>query len=61
LNAEPVILALGAASHEVLKKALAQGEYGFLIKLTHYSHYTGKERYRDTILAELSLQPPPGK
>ena len=61
LNAEkPVILALGAASHGVLKKALAQSEYASLIKLTHYNHYIGKERYRDTILAQLSLQPPPG-
>ncbi len=61
LNAErPVILALGAASHGVLKKCLAQSEYASLIKLTHYSHYIAKERYRDKILAQLSFQSPPG-
>ena len=61
LNAEkPVILALGAASHGILEGALAQSEYASLIKLTHYSHHIGKEQYRDTILAQLSLQPPAG-
>jgi hypothetical protein len=51
--ARPTILAFGSAAYELLLRHLLRDEYRSLIRLTHYSHYIGKDKYRDTVLAAL--------
>lgn len=52
----PTILAFGLAAYGHLAKNLLPDEYGALIRLTHYSHQIGKERYRETVLAQIGSQ-----
>lgn len=49
----PLILAFGRIAFDIIKKNLSLAEYGKLIRLTHYSHQIGKEKYRETVLAEI--------
>ncbi len=49
----PTILAFGIAAYELLSENLLPGEYANLIRLTHYSHQISKEKYRETVLAEI--------
>ncbi len=50
---KPTILAFGSAAHALLAKNLHPTEYSDLIRLTHYSHQIGKERYREKVLAQI--------
>jgi hypothetical protein len=52
--AKPTILALGSLAYAMLLKHLVPDEYRAIIRLTHYSHYMGKEQYRDTLAAQLT-------
>jgi hypothetical protein len=47
----PTILAFGLAAYNLLAENLLPEEYLSLIRLTHYSHQIGKEKYRETVLA----------
>jgi hypothetical protein len=50
----PLILAFGRIAYDIIKKNLSSAEYGKLIRLTHYSHQIGKEKYRETVLKEIA-------
>ena len=49
----PLILAFGRIAFDLVKENLHSTEYGKLIRLTHYSHQIGKEKYRETVLKEI--------
>jgi hypothetical protein len=49
----PLILAFGRIAYDIIKENLSSAEYGKLIRLTHYSHQIGKEKYRETVLKEI--------
>ena len=49
----PLILGFGHLAFELLRKHLLPTEYRKLIRLTHYSHQIGKEKYREKVLAEI--------
>ena len=49
----PLILAFGRIAYRIIKDNLLPAEYGRLIRLTHYSHQISKEKYRETVLAEI--------
>lgn len=50
---EPIILAFGSATFELLKKNLNNNEYSKLVKLTHYSHQICKEEYKKEVEKQL--------
>ena len=50
----PLILAFGRIAYDIIKENLSSAEYGKLIRLTHYSHQIGKEKYRETVLSEIA-------
>ena len=50
----PLILAFGRIAFDLVKENLSSAEYGKLIRLTHYSHQIGKEKYRETVLSEIA-------
>jgi hypothetical protein len=52
-SVSPLILAFGRIAYDTIKENLSLAEYGKLIRLTHYSHQIGKEKYRETVLAEI--------
>jgi len=45
----PIILAFGSDTYEILKNGLSDNDYKHLVKLTHYSHQVGKEEYRNDV------------
>ena len=49
----PTILAFGRDAYSLLAKNLRPKEYLTLIRLTHYSHRIGKEKYRETVLWQI--------
>ena len=49
-TASPLILAFGRIAYDIIKENLSSSEYCKLIRLTHYSHQIGKEKYRETVL-----------
>lgn len=51
----PVILAFGKDTYEILKKNLQSKDYSKLIALTHYSHRISKEKYRVDIHKKLGI------
>jgi hypothetical protein len=66
LNApKPTVLAFGSDAHKLFADHVPPGAYGRLVRLTHYSHHIGKERYRDAILAQIAISettsPDPGR
>ena len=52
-SVSPLILAFGRIAYDIIKENLCSEEYGKLIRLTHYSHQISKEKYRETVLAEI--------
>jgi hypothetical protein len=50
----PVILAFGADAWRLLHENLEKNEYSSLVKLTHYSHQIGKEKYRAEVLRQIA-------
>ena len=52
-SVSPLILAFGRIAYDIIKENLSLAEYGKLIRLTHYSHQISKEKYRETVLAEI--------
>lgn len=53
---KPVILAFGKDTYRILKENLNPEVYSKLIKLTHYSHQIGKEKYREKMMKEVASQ-----
>lgn len=53
---KPLILAFGSAAHKIMVDNVDDAEYSTLIRLTHYSHQIGKEKYRDTVLNQINTQ-----
>ena len=52
----PLILAFGRIAFDLVKENLSSAEYSKLIRLTHYSHQIGKEKYRETVLKEIQKE-----
>jgi hypothetical protein len=50
---KPTILAFGRATHALIARTLSLAEYSRLVRLTHYSQRMSKERYRETVLAQI--------
>lgn len=50
----PTILAFGAGAYNIVYDNLRSEEYSQLIKLTHYSHYISKEKYREKVLRQIN-------
>jgi len=50
---KPLILAFGTQAFEILEKNLDKSKYTKLVKITHYSHQIGKEKYRKDVLAQI--------
>lgn len=51
----PVILAFGERAHSLLFENLSTDDYTSLVRLTHYSSWISKERYREVIHQQLLL------
>ena len=49
----PIILAFGNVAHKIMKENMRSDEYSCLIKLTHYSHQIGKEKYKKNVLNQI--------
>ena len=49
----PTILAFGAGAYNIVHDHLGSEEYSHLIKLTHYSHYISKEKYKERVLDQI--------
>jgi hypothetical protein len=50
----PIILAFGSAAHALIAENISRHEYSSLVRLTHYSHHIGKEKYKEKVLAQIS-------
>ena len=50
----PMVIALGNDAHRLIVRNLPADVYGRLVRVTHYSYRVGKEKYRDTVLAQLT-------
>lgn len=44
----------GKGRLEIIKENLLPTEVGKLVRLAHYSHQIGKEKYRETVLNEIA-------
>jgi hypothetical protein len=51
---KPEIIAFGAAAANLARQILDRGDYSRLVQVTHYSHFIGKEDYRQVVLAQLN-------
>ncbi len=56
----PTILAFGSAAHALIAENISRHEYSSLVRLTHYSHRIGKEKYRETVLEQINSHIPEG-
>lgn len=52
-NSKPVIYAFGTSTYKFLNTYLSKNTYSKIIKLTHYAHYIGKEKYRESVLKSI--------
>ena len=50
----PIILAFGSFTYELLKKHLKPYSYSKLIKLTHYSHFIQIDKYKMEVTAQIN-------
>jgi len=50
----PTVIAFGADAHGLIAEWIPREAYSRLVKVTHYSHYVGKERYRDDVIRTLA-------
>ncbi len=51
----PEILAFGRAAYDLLIENLQSDDYASIMRLTHYSHWMSKERYRNVVHEQLGL------
>lgn len=49
----PTILAFGTVAHALITDNVSRHEYSRLVRLTHYSYRISKEKYRETVLAQI--------
>lgn len=49
-----LVLAFGVDAHSIIQEHVPARAYGTLVRLTHYSHQIGKEKYRETVLAQIA-------
>ncbi len=50
----PTILAFGSAAYALIADNVSRDEYSRLVRLTHYSYRISKEKYRESVLAQIS-------
>ena len=55
---DPIILAFGSFTYDLLKKHLQPSAYSKLIKLTHYSHFIQKEKYKMDVMEQINQELP---
>lgn len=51
---QPILLAFGRDTYNLLHENLEKHEYANLIKLTHYSHQISKEEYKEKVLRQIN-------
>lgn len=51
---QPMILAFGSDTFELIQKNMTRNEYSKLVKLTHYSHQISKENYRKEVMQQIA-------
>jgi hypothetical protein len=51
---QPILLAFGYDTYNIISKNLKKNEFSFLIKLLHYSHQVSKEKYKDIVLGQIN-------
>lgn len=49
---KPEIIAFGADAATLARRVLDLADYSRVIPVTHYSHFVGKEKYRQEVLAQ---------
>lgn len=49
----PTILAFGSTAYALIVNNVPRDEHGRVVRLTHYSHRISKEKYRETVLAQI--------
>jgi hypothetical protein len=55
LNAtRPTVLAFGRDAHQLIADHVPPSAYGRLVRVTHYSHQMNKEKYRDSVFAQIA-------
>jgi hypothetical protein len=60
LNAtKPTILAFGGDAYRLITDHVPVGACGRLVRVMHYSHQISKEKYRDTVLAQIAASQAP--
>ena len=52
---DPIILALGDTSFNLINQNFKREEYSKLIKVKHYSNYISKEKYREIVINQIKL------
>ena len=57
---EPILLAFGTDTYNILYNNLELNEYSKLIKLTHYSQHISKEDYKRTVFDQINNAMPQG-
>ncbi len=51
---DPIILAFGSFTYHLLKKHLKSDTYSKLIKVTHYSHFIQKDKYKMEVMEQIN-------
>ena len=50
---KPIVFAFGSQVYDFLNQYLDKEYYSNLIKITHYSHYISKEKYKEEMLGKI--------
>lgn len=56
-STKPILLAFGIHVYQIIANYVPPGAYRQLVKITHYSHYINKEKYRETVLRQIDSFP----
>ena len=49
---KPEIIAFGGDAATLARRVLSRDDYSRIVQVTHYSHFIGKEHYREEVLAQ---------
>jgi hypothetical protein len=50
-----MMITFGTDAYELAARHVPSSRYSRLVRVTHYSHFISKEKYRERVLAELAL------
>jgi len=51
---QPELIAFGGDAASLAKRVISHADYSRLVKVTHYSHFIGRDKYRSEVLAQCS-------